>query len=883
MTMKFRCEWLVAALAMLVAVQGCADESEGGRVTALSVDLITDFIPVGELATARVDIQSPVDHPEFSQRLSVVIDIDDDLLRGIQLAQVVVPGPGSYEVAVVLLDRDGLALARRQLELMVSDAATATVIITRACVGVSCPGLSDEPDESVCLGGRCVTSECAADAESCLDAECTTSQDCTPQAACAEGRCVRGACLYSGRLAGSPGACATGTICDPESGCQDMPAAFCRDGDERACDLQLGVCDGRYTRCDRGVFPSCGSTEYGARYQVEETQCDGLDNDCDGETDEMIEVMCPFQEGVCAGSRRRCAGVQGLLVCDYLAHDPRYEAVEQSCDGVDNDCDGVVDETSTSPTCPLQDGVCARSRARCVQGRWLCEPSDYGPEFELDELSCDGRDNDCDRRVDEALEPPACTLTQGVCQGSVRRCGGNAGFLACRAADYGEELYEAEEVSCDGLDNDCDGMVDESITRPCDLGCGTGVETCRDGEFVECDAPLRTQLRNLSLGAGLYRWSCVDIPEGVSVEFTGDVELEIERDIVVEGELRFVGDGTIRADRVTLAEDSTVEGPVLDFEADTSIEIRQLALLDASGAYSGGGGAACSAITDRGVAAGGGGGARGGAGGRGGGCGTIAGLAGGAGTHVDGIDGAAGCGCTCLTTIGGGGSSGGEGASAPAGSGGGGGAGGAGGDGGQGAFPNQSQIAPGGLGGAASNSGGGTPRIGGGGGGGAGADRGNFAQVCGLPGGASGGVIALTAPRVINAGQIAANGEDGGDSRAWSRIGASGGGGAGAVSISADSLDNRGLISAVGGNGGAQREHADTLRCQDTDGGGGGGGGGGYIYLDVDTVASGGLDRITVAGGLGGAIDCSSPVGQPGETGILCCTGDVADCTACPQ
>lgn len=196
-------------------------------------------------------------------------------------------------------------------------------------------------------------------------------------------------------------------------------------------------------------------------------------NDCALAT---VVPVADLHVGVCAGLVKVCDPVSHAFVEPNYAAIAGYEAVEVTCDTVDNDCNGAADDIGERPLADEQAGVCVDARKVCSSGSWT-EP-DYAAldGFEVSEVTCDGQDNDCDGALDaedaeSGITGVPAALQEGVCAGALKSCDGAGGLVE---PDYTRiEGYEAAEESCDLLDNDCNGSVDEVVAcAQITAGCG---------------------------------------------------------------------------------------------------------------------------------------------------------------------------------------------------------------------------------------------------------------------------------------------------------------------------------------------------------------------------------------------------------------------------
>lgn len=260
---------------------------------------------------------------------------------------------------------------------------------------------------------------------------------------------------------------------------------FDLDGEPRALDETLVLHPGKYQDADLDIRVRA---YFGGEKRAEGSLQSHFSG---GETVEQVvtlswlETLCMDTDGDGYGAGGACLGYD----CDESSLDV-HAGAEERCNGLDDNCNDVIDDELQIPDCPLTQGVCAGSQPQCAGelGWQSCGVAEYGEDYEPIEQSCDGLDNDCDGEVDN-IGPdyaPLCPLTLGVCAIARQSCGGIQGWRECGLQNYGDH-YQFDEADCDGLDNDCDGETDEGVQCPsCQFNADCGDDnSCTQDSCVE--------------------------------------------------------------------------------------------------------------------------------------------------------------------------------------------------------------------------------------------------------------------------------------------------------------------------------------------------------------------------------------------------------------
>jgi hypothetical protein len=322
------------------------------------------------------------------------------------------PGRGTLSVDITPLALDWLTGARANHGVLLGRDAGVTTLHTREAAPKHRPALV--------LCYTPAVDECALGTDNCdANATCTDTSEsfgCTCNAGF-EG---------DGVTCTDIDECALGTDnCDAEVTCTNTPGSFtcaCDAGSTLACyDGPAGTQD--VGTCRSGAR-SCNGTSYGACVgsvgPTAEVCGDGLDNDCDGTVDDGC-VCAPGATTACYDGPSGTAGVgvcsAGTQTCNatgtgYGACVGAVTPTPDICgDGLDNNCDGASDES-----CVCMPG----STSSCYNG-------------------------------------PSGTEGVGACHAGAMVCSASgSGYGACVG-----EVTPTTEVCGDGVDNDCDGIVDE--------------------------------------------------------------------------------------------------------------------------------------------------------------------------------------------------------------------------------------------------------------------------------------------------------------------------------------------------------------------------------------------------------------------------------------
>lgn len=274
---------------------------------------------------------------------------------------------------------------------------------------------------------------------------------------------------YGDKLFPFPGDCKgnTSKLVDNDKDCDDKDAKVHPGATE--------VCNGKDDDCN-GKTDGENSKDIKVFYK---------DTDLDG-FGQKIEVKACFKVPGLSESNDDCDDTNSKA----------YPKAAEFCDGLDNDCDGSTDEGLKQIFYRDADGdgwgVKGETTESCMP-----PPVGFAMKFgDCDEASklinpsaaevCDGIDNDCNGKTDEGLLISVWRDVDGDGYGDPKLpnflCEVGDGKYVTNNTDCNDseaKAYTGAKEVCDSIDNDCNGKTDESAEKPiCDDGSLLTTDSC---------------------------------------------------------------------------------------------------------------------------------------------------------------------------------------------------------------------------------------------------------------------------------------------------------------------------------------------------------------------------------------------------------------------
>jgi hypothetical protein len=244
----------------------------------------------------------------------------------------------------------------------------------------------------------------------------------------------------------------------------DAGFSDCDDDDENGCEVDIGTDPENCGACGRTCrYTSASAVCDGGACEM--GSCDAGFRDCDGDDQNGCETATLTDDrhcGACGNAcaeGRACSDGQCLLVCAQALSNCGDVCVDLLSD--DSHCGSCGNTCHQGAGCYA--GACCQDGDRdgahdAVCGGTDCDDSDERTHPGARE-SCDGKDQDCDGVVDEDYDADG------------------DGYITCdKPKDCNDEDPKvnpgAGEVCADGIDNDCDGEVDDQDVCEEADGCG---------------------------------------------------------------------------------------------------------------------------------------------------------------------------------------------------------------------------------------------------------------------------------------------------------------------------------------------------------------------------------------------------------------------------